>query len=128
MGAKGFPDGASGKGLACQCRRCKRRGFHPWVGRSHGEGQGNPLQYSCLENPLNRGTWGCKEADTTEASVYLYPRKSREVQQMRGLLSRVWQAEESEKSSSRCKKYCVQSLISTKEQRGMNQKDEAGIL
>ena len=26
-------------------------------GRSHGEGNGNPLQYSCLENPLDRGTW-----------------------------------------------------------------------
>ena len=27
----GFPGGASGKGPACQCSRCKRRGFHPWV-------------------------------------------------------------------------------------------------
>ena len=27
------------------------------LGRSLGEGSGNPLQYSCLENPLNRGTW-----------------------------------------------------------------------
>ena len=26
-----------------------------WVGRSPGEGNGNPLQYSCLENPMNRG-------------------------------------------------------------------------
>ena len=29
----GFPGGASGKEPACQCRRCKRRGFDPWVGR-----------------------------------------------------------------------------------------------
>ena len=29
----GFPGGASGKELACQCRRCKRRGFDPWVGK-----------------------------------------------------------------------------------------------
>ena len=31
---------------------------------------GNPLQYSCLKNPMNRGAWtmeDCKEADTTEA-------------------------------------------------------------
>ena len=28
-----------------------------WVGRSPGEGNGNPLQYSCLENPMNRGAW-----------------------------------------------------------------------
>ena len=29
----------------------------PWSGRSPGEGNGNPLQYSCLENPMDRGTW-----------------------------------------------------------------------
>jgi len=27
------------------------------LGRSPGEGNGNPLQYSCLENPMNRGAW-----------------------------------------------------------------------
>ena len=30
------------------CRRCKRCGFDPWARRSPGEGNGNPLQYSCL--------------------------------------------------------------------------------
>ena len=40
-------------------------------GRSPGEGNGNPLQYSCLENPMDRGAWqdtvhGVAEADTTE--------------------------------------------------------------
>ena len=29
----------------------------PESGRSSGEGNGNPLQYSCLENPMDRGTW-----------------------------------------------------------------------
>ena len=44
----------------------------PVSGRSPGEGNGNPLQYSCLENPMDRGAWwaivhgGCKESDTTE--------------------------------------------------------------
>ena len=39
----------------------------PGSGRSPGEGNGNPLQYSCLENPTDRGEpWGCKESDTTE--------------------------------------------------------------
>ena len=33
-----------------------------------GEGNGNPLQYSCLENPRSRGAWSCKESDTTEAT------------------------------------------------------------
>ena len=31
--------------------------FNPWVGRSPGEWNGNTLQYSCLENPLDRGAW-----------------------------------------------------------------------
>jgi len=32
-------------------------GSIPVLGRSSGEGNDNPLQYSCLENPMNRGTW-----------------------------------------------------------------------
>ena len=32
-------------------------GLIPGSGKSPGEGNGNPLQYSCLENPLDRGTW-----------------------------------------------------------------------
>jgi len=31
--------------------------FDSWVGKVHGEGDGNPLQYSCLENPMDRGAW-----------------------------------------------------------------------
>jgi len=32
-------------------------GLNPGSGRSPGEGHGNPLQYSCLENPMDRGAW-----------------------------------------------------------------------
>ena len=32
-------------------------GLIPGLGRSPGEGHGNPLQYSCLENPMDRGAW-----------------------------------------------------------------------
>ena len=32
-------------------------GSIPWSGRSPGGGHGNPLQYSCLENPTDRGSW-----------------------------------------------------------------------
>ena len=32
-------------------------GSIPGLGRSPGEGNGNPLQYSCLENPMDRGAW-----------------------------------------------------------------------
>ena len=52
---KGFPGGTSGKEPACQWRRCKRLGSILGLGRSPGEGNGNPLQYSCLENPMDRG-------------------------------------------------------------------------
>ena len=39
----------------------------PGWGRSPGEGNGNPLQYSCLENPMDRGysPWGRQESDST---------------------------------------------------------------
>ena len=46
----------------------------PGSGISPGGGHNNPLQCSCLENPMDRGTWqatvhrGCKESDTTEAT------------------------------------------------------------
>ena len=36
------------------------------LGRSPGGGHGNPLQYSCLENPMDRGAWDPKELDTAE--------------------------------------------------------------
>ena len=44
-------------------------GSTPGSGRIPGEGNGNPLQYSCLENPMDGGPWcpwGHKELDTTE--------------------------------------------------------------
>ena len=45
----------------------------PWLGRSPGEENGNPLQYSCLENSMDGGAWwaavsGDTESDTTEAT------------------------------------------------------------
>ena len=51
----GFPGGASGKEPVCQCRRDV--GLIPELGTSLGEGNGNPFQYSCLENPMDRGAW-----------------------------------------------------------------------
>ena len=48
--------GPRAKEPSCQCRRCKRRGFHPWAGESPGGGHG-PLQHSRLENPMAGGAW-----------------------------------------------------------------------
>ena len=42
-------------------------GSIPGLGRSPGEGNGNPLQYSCLENPLDRGAWQATEHTRTHA-------------------------------------------------------------
>ena len=54
-----FPGGSSDKEPTCQCRKHKRRKFDPWVGKipCRRPGQGNPLQYSRLENPRDRGAW-----------------------------------------------------------------------
>ena len=43
---------------ACPCRSCRGLRFHPWVWKIYlGEEKGNPLQYSCLENPTDRVAW-----------------------------------------------------------------------
>ena len=41
-------------------------GLIPGWGRSPGEGNGNPLQYSCLENPMDRGAWWATVHEITE--------------------------------------------------------------
>ena len=50
----GFPGGSEVKVSACNVGDL---GSTPGSGRSPGEGNGNPLQYSCLENPMDRGAW-----------------------------------------------------------------------
>ena len=78
---RGFPDGASGKEPTCQCGRRERWGFDPGLGRSPGEGNGNPLQYSCLENPMDRGAWqatvhgvakSCTRLKRLSPHIYMY--------------------------------------------------------
>ena len=49
-----FPDGSDGKASA---RNVADPGSIPELGRFPGEGNGNPLHYSCLENPMDRGAW-----------------------------------------------------------------------
>ena len=44
-------------------------GFYPGLGRPPGGGHGNPLQYSCLENPMDRGTWQATVHSVTELDM-----------------------------------------------------------
>ena len=50
----GFSCGSVGKESACNVGDL---GLIPGLGRSPGEGNGNPLQYPCLENPMDEGGW-----------------------------------------------------------------------
>ena len=76
----GFPGGSVGKESACSVGEL---GSIPGLGRSPGGGHGNPLQYSCLENPHGQRSlagyspWGHKEPDTTKqlSTQSMWPRQ-----------------------------------------------------
>ena len=53
----GAPRWCSGKVSACWWGRCRRLTFKPWLGKTLWVGNGNPFQYSCLENSVDRGAW-----------------------------------------------------------------------
>ena len=59
----GFPGGTSGKEPACQCRRHNRSGFDL--------GNGNLLQYSCLENPMDKGAWEATVHRVGKSQIWL---------------------------------------------------------
>ena len=68
LSGEGFPGGSVGKESPCNAGD---PGSIPGSGRSPGEENGNPLQDSCLENPMDRGAWwatvhGVAETDPTE--------------------------------------------------------------
>ena len=64
----GFPGDTGGKEPACQSRRHKHQGLIPASGRFPGGGNGTPLRYSFLENPMDKGACpqGHKESDMIE--------------------------------------------------------------
>ena len=67
-------DGSYGKESAYKAGAL---GLVPGLGRSPGERNGNPLQYSCLENPMDRGAWwaivhGVTKAGTTEQLIHTH--------------------------------------------------------
>ena len=70
------------KSLAASAGDVRDVGSIPGLGRSLGGGNGNPLQYSCLENPMDRGAWwatihGVSESDTAEwLSIHVFSHRS----------------------------------------------------
>ena len=61
-----LPGGSDDKGSTCGVGDL---GLIPGWGRSPGEGNGNPLQYSCLENPMDRGAWPVTVHDVAESDM-----------------------------------------------------------
>ena len=73
----GLPRWHNGKESTCQCQRHRRCGFDPWVREIPGVGNGNPLQYSGLENSMERGVWRATvhvSKSWTQLSTHACPR------------------------------------------------------
>ena len=68
---KGFPGGSVWKNPPANTGNVGDSGWIPGSGRSLGEGNGNPLQYSCLGNPINRGTWRATIPAVTKSETEL---------------------------------------------------------
>ena len=71
----GFPGGASGKEITSNAGVTGDTSLIPGSGRSSGGGNGSPLQYSCQENPMDRGAWWATVHGVTKSWTWLnmYP-------------------------------------------------------
>ena len=67
----GFPGGSVVKNPPASAGNAEDSGSIPGSGRSLGEGNGNPLQYSCLENPMDRGVWQAIVHGVTKSQTQL---------------------------------------------------------
>ena len=85
-GLRNFPGGAEVKASACNAGDL---GSISGLGRSPAEGNGNPLQYSCLENPMDKGAWWATVHGVAKSQTVI--------------LSEISQTEK--------EKYCMTSLI-----------------
>ena len=66
--------GPNGKELACRCRRLKRCGFDPWIGKILWRRKWQPTQYSCMENPMDKGAW--------QATVHRFAKSQTQLKQL----------------------------------------------
>ena len=67
----GFPGGSLGKESTCNAEDAGDLSSFPGLGRTAGGGHGNPLQYSCLENPMNREAWRATVHGVTKSQTRL---------------------------------------------------------
>ena len=67
----GFSGGSDGKECVCNSGEARNTGLIPGSGRSPGEGNGYPLQYSCLENSVDRGAWWVTVHGTAKSGTQL---------------------------------------------------------
>ena len=81
---QGFPGGASGKELAANPGDTRDVGLIPGLGRSSGEGNGTPLQNSCLENSMGRRPWWATVHGVTKGQTQLSTHSSKEHPRMLG--------------------------------------------
>ena len=65
----GFPGGAVVKNLPAYAGDTGDMGSTPGLGRSPGEGNGNPLQFSCLGNPMDIGAWQATVHEVAESDM-----------------------------------------------------------
>ena len=65
----GFPDGSVVQNLPVSAGDTGDSGLIPGSGRSPGGGNGNPLQYSCLGNPIDKGTWRATVHEVAESDT-----------------------------------------------------------
>ena len=68
---RGFPGGVSSKDSAANAGDVRDISSIPGLGRSLGVGSGDPLQYSCLENSMDRGTWWATVHVATKSQTQL---------------------------------------------------------
>ena len=87
-----IPDGTSGKESACQCRRCKRQGFNPWVGKIPQRRAWQPTPVFLPEESHGQRSLadncpqGCKEPDTTEAPQHAHSPSALQEKELSSLL------------------------------------------
>ena len=74
QGTKGFPGGSAGKEFACNAGDL---GLIPGLGKSSGEGKGYPLQYSGLENSMDRIVHGVAKSQTQMSNFHFHFRELR---------------------------------------------------